>query len=99
MIGVWKEAVGRRIKIWNFIFADPRGRPSGWGPRVNDPQTQVFQNLLNDRFFLDKRDDTHGATALRTQQRVYLVDFLDESCPVSAELFFTRQGFIGFWRG
>jgi len=58
----------------------------------------VFQ-LLNDGLFLDNRDYAHGATAFRTQQRVYFIDFLDKSRPVSAELLFTRQRLFDFWRG
>jgi len=33
----------------------------------------------------DERDDPHFPTALRTHQRVHLVDTLDELCPAPAE--------------
>ena len=47
----------------------------------------MFQNLPNCLLVLDERDHTHLTTALRTDERINLVDFLDQPCPTSAGRF------------
>jgi len=42
----------------------------------------VFQDGLDDFPVFDEADDPHGSPALRTGQRIDLVDLLDEPGPV-----------------
>ena len=54
-----------------------RGRPN----RRLLPESTVLKNLLDNRLFLDERNDLHLSTALRAFQRVYLVNALYQGCP------------------
>ena len=39
---------------------------------------------VNRFWILDKRDDTHDATAVRTEQRINLEDLLQKASPIAA---------------
>ncbi len=46
--------------------------------RAAGPHADVSQDLLNDLGLLDHRDDSNGATVLRTHSGVNLANLLDE---------------------
>jgi hypothetical protein len=52
------------------------------GPRFHPPTAQVLEDLLCDLWILDERNGAHWPLALGAGQGVYLVYFLDKSCPV-----------------
>ena len=47
------------------------------------PAAQVDQDFFDDHLFLDKGDHPHRPRAARTQQRIDLIYFLDQSRPVA----------------
>ena len=51
------------------------------------PKPKVAQDLFDDVQLFDKADYTHYALAIGTGQRVYLIDFLDQTSPIPTELF------------
>ena len=51
------------------------------------PKPKVTQNFFDYVEFLDKTDDTHRALALATNQKVHLIDFLNQASPTLTELF------------
>ena len=61
------------------ILDIPLHRQWRWGSRLRLlPDSQVLQNLADDRRLLDEGDDLHGVPAFGTEQRIHLVDLPDQ---------------------
>jgi hypothetical protein len=54
---------------------------------LDPPQAQVFEDLFDELFILDERDNPHRARALRAHQWINIIDFLYQARPVLTEFF------------
>ena len=69
--------------------------------RRTDLQTQVREDLLDDRLFHDGRDDLQLAAAVRAVLQVEREHPLEQTCPTQPHRLVTRPArlALGRWRG